>query len=38
MNRISLLSRRRALIAGAALACVAAAPLALAQEKFPSKP
>ncbi len=38
MNRISFLTRRRALIAGAALACVAAAPLALAQEKFPSKP
>jgi tripartite-type tricarboxylate transporter receptor subunit TctC len=38
MNRIRMITRRRALIAGAALACVAAAPLALAQEKFPDKP
>ena len=32
------ISRRRGVIVGATLACVAAAPLALAQEKFPSKP
>ena len=38
MNRISIFSRPRALIAGAALACVAAAPMTQAQEKFPSKP
>ena len=38
MNRISPVTRRRALIFGATLACVAATPLALAQEKFPSKP
>lgn len=38
MNRSNVISRRRALVFGAALACVASAPMAQAQEKFPSKP
>ena len=38
MTGICPITRRRALIVGATIACVSAAPLALAQEKFPSKP
>ncbi len=38
MNRKNPVLRRHALIAGATIACAVAAPLALAAEKFPSKP
>ena len=38
MTGTSPMLRRQALIVGAALACVSAAPLALAADKFPSKP
>lgn len=38
MTRTHSISSRHSLIVAAALACVAAAPLALAQDKFPTKP